>query len=153
MDWPDDEFEAFLRQFRPRKPKALPTHRRAVVALAMALGMAAVVTAAVVIPARFWSKGPAVSGSTPTSASTPPAATSSTDGIGEGGRPDMRPAATLDRGPHANAVPPDREKKLPAVSGSQMLFPLKDVKQPGSTPTNAPVSTTSGAANRRLRVG
>ena len=34
MDWPDDEFEAFLRQFRPRKPKPLPTHRRTVVALA-----------------------------------------------------------------------------------------------------------------------
>src|SRR5688572_14359612 len=30
MDWNDDEFESFLRQFQPRNPKALPTHRRAV---------------------------------------------------------------------------------------------------------------------------
>jgi TonB family protein len=153
MDWPDDEFEAFLRQFRPRKPKALPTHRRTVVAFAMALGMAAVVTAAVVIPARFWSKGPAANGSTPTSASAPSATTKPGDGIGQGGRPDLRPAATLNHGPHTNTTPPDVEKKAPAVSGPQMLFPLRDVRQRGSTPSNGPVNATSGAANRRLRVG
>jgi TonB family protein len=152
MDWPDDEFEAFLRQFRPRKPKALPTHRRTVVALAMALGMAGVVTAAVVIPARFWSKGPAANGSTPTPASIPSATPNAADGMSQGARPDTRPAATLNRGPHANTTPPDGENKAPAVSGPQVLFPSTDVKRPDSTPTNAPVSATIGAANR-LRVG
>jgi TonB family protein len=153
MDWPDDEFEAFLRQFRPRKPKALPTHRRTAAALAMALGMAAVVTAAVVIPARFWSKGPGANGSTPTSASTPSGTPDAADGIGRGARPDTRPAATLNHGPHINTTLPDGEKNAPAVSGPQMLFPSTDVKQPDSTPANAPVSATRGAANRRLRVG
>jgi TonB family protein len=153
MDWPDDEFEAFLRQFRPRKPKALSTHRRTAVAFAMALGMAAVVTAAVVIPARFWSKGPAAHDSTPTSASAPSATTKPADGVGQGSRPDTRPAATLNRGPDANTTPPAGEHKAPAVSGPLIGFPSAEVKQPDSTPTNAPLSAASGAANRRLRVG
>jgi len=50
MDWEDREFEAFLRQFRPRKPKALPARGRVIVALAVA----AALLVAVAIPMRSW---------------------------------------------------------------------------------------------------
>jgi len=68
MDWEekeqekehDAEFEAFLRQFRPGRPKALPAARRTVVALAAA----AVLLLAIVIPMRFW-PGPAASDAAP----------------------------------------------------------------------------------------
>ena len=138
MDWSDDEFEAFLRQFRPCKPKALPPHRRAVVALATA----AVIVVALVIPTRFASKSPAANDSTQTPASTPSAATHSGDGMSQ--RPN--------RVPEANATPPDAEKGTAMVSSSPTLSGLR-VKRPGSPPSNGPVTAASGAANRRLRVG
>ena len=137
MDWSDDEFEAFLRQFRPRKPKALPTHRRAVVALATA----AVIVVALVIPTRFASKSPAANDSIQTPASTPSAATNSGDGMSQ--RPN--------RVPEANATPPDAEKGTAMVSSSPTLSGLRGVKRP-SPPSNA-VTAASGAVNRRLRVG
>jgi TonB family protein len=129
MDWPDDEFEAFLRQFRPRKPKALPTHRRTVVALATA----AVIVVALVIPTLFGSKSPAANDSKQTVTS-------------------MRPAATPNRVPDA-ATSSDAERSRAILSASPALSSLRGVKEPGSPASNRPVSATGGAANRRLRVG
>lgn len=150
MDWSDDEFEAFLRQFRPRKPKALPTRRRTVVALATA----AVIVAAVVIPMRYGSRSPAANDSTQTPASAPSPSTNVADGMSQDGRRDMRPAVTLDRVPDANTMPPGAEKSTAAVSRLPTLSPPRGVKQPGSPSSNGSVSATSGAAaNQRLRVG
>ena len=65
MDWQEKEqypeFEAFLRQFRPSTPKALPSRRRTVVALAVA----ATLMLAVVIPVRYWWTGPMSTPSAP----------------------------------------------------------------------------------------
>jgi TonB family protein len=148
MDWPDDEFEAFLRQFRPRKPRALPTHRRAMVALAAA----AVIVVALIIPARFWSRSPAAGDFPQTLASVPPPATNSADGMGQRAGRGM-PGASLNRVPDANATPPDAERSTTAVSGSPTLTPLRGLKPLGSTPSNGPVSASSGAANRRVKAG
>ncbi len=66
MDWQekeqDPEFEAFLRQFRPSTPKALPSRRRTVVALAVA----AALLLAVVVPIRYWWTGSMSTPSLPT---------------------------------------------------------------------------------------
>ena len=51
-DQQDTEFEAFLRQFQPSKPKALPDRRRIVVALA-----AAAVLLLGIIPVWVWQTG------------------------------------------------------------------------------------------------
>ncbi len=59
MDWKDEEtdeeFEAFLRQFRPTRPRPLPTHRRTVIGLAAA----AILLLGVAIPMSVSRKGPA----------------------------------------------------------------------------------------------
>lgn len=132
MDWQDDEFEAFLRQFQPSTPKALPTHRWPVVALAGA----AVIVAAVVIPTWYGSKGSAVNDSTQTPASTPSASTN-----------------TRNRVPQATATPPDAEPRTAAVPASPTLLPFRPAKQPGSAPSTGPVSATSDAGAHRVRVG
>jgi TonB family protein len=49
MDWQDDEFEVLLRQFRPHRPKPLPTRRVRV----MPLAVAALVALGLVVPIRI----------------------------------------------------------------------------------------------------
>jgi len=126
MEWPDGEFEAFLRQFQPRKPKPLPTHRRRVIILAIA----AVMVAALVIPARYGAKGPSANDSNRTPASTPSDSTNSVGGVRQSGGREMPPGATPNRVPGANATAPDSD----SIAAR-------------------PVNTTSGGANRRLSVG
>ena len=148
MDRPDGEFEAFLRQFQPRKPKALPTHRRTLIAFATA----ALMVMAVMIPMRYGSKGPAADGSADTPASTPPAITNSADGMSQNGRRDLPPPATLNRVPGASASSPAAERTAAPVSASPNLSFNRDVKQPGS-PSRGSVNATGSTANRRLSVG
>jgi protein TonB len=82
MDWQDDEFETFLRQFQPRKPKGLPRRRRTVIALALAPVAAVVAVVAVVvagvIPMRLGSKSSAA----PDEAQAPTATPSPTTSVG-----------------------------------------------------------------------
>jgi periplasmic protein TonB len=77
QDWPDDEFETFLREFRPRKPKALPRPRTTVIAPVL-VAVIAVLAAAVVIPMRLGSRSPAAHNE----AQAPPAAHSATTDSG-----------------------------------------------------------------------
>jgi TonB family protein len=88
MDWQDDEFEAFLRQFRPRRPKALPDRRRAV----MALAAAAAVALAVSLPLRSWWTG-------------------RVDGV----MPDVTPASSAPSSPANPAVRSDQRVSTAAV--------------------------------------
>jgi protein TonB len=55
MNWQDDEFESYLRQFELRRPKALPAPRRTVVMLAAAAALAAVI----IVPMSSWPWGDA----------------------------------------------------------------------------------------------
>jgi hypothetical protein len=68
MNRTDEEFEVFLRQFRPRPPRPLPTPRRTVLLAAAAV----VILAALVLPVRLWRDSPA-----PNSGSDQPALPSS----------------------------------------------------------------------------
>ncbi len=146
MEWPDDEFEAFLRQFRPRKPKALPTHRRTIVFLTTA----AVIVVAVLTQVWTGSNDRTATDSTPTPASTPPANGNPAGSVNPGIRPDMPSAAPLNRRSETNA-PPDAMKSRTVVSASPT--PLLQGVKPEFRPSNGPVSATSGAGTRRLRVG
>jgi TonB family protein len=148
MEWSDDEFEAFLRRFRPRKPKPLPTHRRTVVALAIA----AVMVLAAAIPMRFWSAGPGDSDSTQQSPSAPFGTADSADKPGQGGR-DEDGGATPAGGPSLNPIRRDAENKSPTATASTTASPLRWAKPPDSPLSNGPTSAMSGVANRRLRVG
>jgi TonB family protein len=74
MEWQDDEFEGFLRQFRPSKPKRLPVRRRAVVAA----GMAGVAVLALVVSMRWQPFGGAPAETEPPSVQ---AATADSNGI------------------------------------------------------------------------
>ena len=136
MDRSDDEFEAFLRQFRPRKPKALPTHRGSVVTWATA----AVIVAAVVATTRYGSWGSAVNDSNRAPVSAPAGGTTPAGRMTESG-PRNEPRTTPNRTPDANTRSP-------------RLSPLGTLKQPVSpAPSNGPVSAANGVAARRVRVG
>ena len=56
MEWQDDEFEQFLRQFQPRRPSPLPARR-----MTKILVMAAAILLAAVIPLRTMWNTPAES--------------------------------------------------------------------------------------------
>ena len=148
MDWQDDEFEAFLRQFRPHRPKPLPTRRGRVFALAAA----AVLVVAVVIPARFASKRPAANDSKHTSTTTSLPATNSADGMGERDRRDIRSGAPLNHVP-STATTPAEEKSTAPASNAAASSGHGNVKPPGSPRSNRSVSAASGTGTRRLRVG
>lgn len=87
MDWQDDEFETFLRQFRPCKPKALPTHRRTIVAFAIA----ATLVVAAVVPMRLRTMFPAER-APQTSQSTSPATSKPTNAMNPDGQVGQAPA-------------------------------------------------------------
>jgi TonB family protein len=149
MDWQDEEFETFLRQFRPSKPKALPTHRPRIVAL----GTAAVIVVAVIITARYGSKGPEPNDSTQTPASTPSGSASLPGGMNQRGGGDVRPNAVPDHFPSAEETSAGAAKGTAIVSDLPTLSPLRGARQRSSPPSNGTVSSIMGAANRRLRVG
>ena len=119
MDWQDDEFEAFLHQFRPRKPKALD-HRRTWIAL----GIAAAVILAIVVPIRVVSRG----------STRPSASTSTLTNSAKGGGTDATSdKSTTGHGPTSLS------------SGGGQAGPPR----PNPTPSTA----TDGATTRRVRVG
>ena len=149
MDWRDDEFETFLRQFRPSKPKALPTHRPKIVAL----GTAAAVIVAVVVTARYGSKGPATSDSTHAPASAPSGSVNSPGGMNQSGRGDLRRDAALDHFLPAEEAPPEAAKSTRVVSDLPILSPLRGAGRASLPPSNGTVSRTRAAASQRLRVG
>jgi protein TonB len=136
MEWQDDEFEAFLRQFQPVKPKALPNRRRALVAL----GVAAVLLAAFAIPTRVWRAA------TPETAATLPAASVRPESPAATGQPvQTENLDLLKRSTQPQNAPV--VSSLPTLSsGSRAAAP------PGSAPL-AERSPTRGAAPRRVRVG
>ena len=140
MNWPDDEFEAFLRQFRPRPPKALPTYRWRIVALATA----AIITAAIVVPMRYGLKDVTTSDSTQAPASTLPAIPASKGGAKESGPLEAQPAPVLDRLPTG-------AKSAGAASASPTLAPGRGVNRLDSPPKRATGAT--GPENQRLQVG
>jgi TonB family protein len=72
MNWQDDEFERYLRQFQLRKPRPLP--RRP--GMPVLLAAAALIALAIVVPMRTWSSGGAASNSGPSSAPEKPASAS-----------------------------------------------------------------------------
>ncbi len=131
MDQQDEDFEAFLRGFRPRKPKALPRRRRTVVATALAsvIAVAAITAVALrdsaVAPTSMKSVSADLSNATDARKSTP-AAPANPPGPGPGPATPNRSVSTP-----AAANPPD----------------------PGPAAPNRSVSTTAGAGSRRVRVG
>src|SRR5688572_18638940 len=136
MDWQDDEFETFLRQFRPSKPKALPTQRPRVAALATAT----LIVVAVILTARYGLERPAADKSTQTSASIASGSPHSTAELSQGAQREMGPPdTTLDRVPRAEVTTPGAQKSTAVASGSPR--------------SNRLMSTKSGASNQRLRVG
>jgi TonB family protein len=149
MDWQDDEFEAFLRQFRPRRPKPLPAGRGRVFALAIA----AVIVAAMVVPARFASKQQAANDSQSRPMTTAPAADNSAAGIGARDRPVIGNGTRLNSVPDVSATPPAATKSTAPVENAAAPANRRDVKQPGRPRSNRSVSTASGTATRRVTVG
>jgi TonB family protein len=147
MDWPDDEFETFLRQFQPRPPKALPTHRPAVTLLAWAAAAAVVLAVAV----QMW-----------------PASTT-TDGAGQGSQGDTRQAASDDL-PNAAAAPRSSEtlqnvkpeaSRMPAAGravqrlnvGGPVAPPVKLVDVPPVYPDTARLAEIDGVVILRIVIG
>lgn len=132
MDWKDDEAEAFLRRFRPIRPRALPNRRRTLIAVALA----AAAVLAVVVPVRFSSTESGVTDeSARASTSKPP----TSDGA-EARERIARVVATDSIGSPAIA------SDVPALS------PLGRPPRPGPPPSARP-PTTAGAAQKRIRVG
>ncbi|HVH28290.1 MAG TPA: energy transducer TonB [Vicinamibacterales bacterium] len=86
MEWQDDEFEAFLRQFQPVKPKALSPRRHGLLVLAAA----AVLLTAVALPMRFWRAVPAETGVDEAAPSTLPASDATDGKPGSGERRGIR---------------------------------------------------------------
>jgi protein TonB len=141
MNWPDDEFEAFLRQFRPRAPKALPTYRWRVIALAAA----AVIIAAIVIPSRYGWREPA--STVPTA--TPSAAPSGSPGTGGDVDGNFKEEIQLD--PSADRAL--RGGNTPAaVSRTPARSAENDVKRLDAPPQRDATSA-SGNNDQRLKVG
>ena len=138
MDWRDDEFEAFLRRFRPRSPRPLPTRRRPAIAFAAA----AVIALAVVALMRYGPGGPAA----PEPAATPAPAGSVTTAN------EIDPtAASPPSAPAALNEAPRVEKSAGAAAGSLTPPPLQ-----GLTPLRPRSSNRAGGAGaggRRLRFG
>ncbi|MQA28404.1 MAG: TonB family protein [Luteitalea sp.] len=149
MDWQDDEFELFLRQFRPHPPKALPTRRRTVVALAVA----AVIVAGLVVPTRFAPKSPVADGSEHSSALTPSGAAKSAEGMGQRDKGNIRPAIPVSRVPDATGTPTKGEKNTAPKSISPMSSAAADTRQPGASRPHDRMGAASGTASRRIRVG
>jgi TonB family protein len=126
----DEEFEIFLRQFQPSRPKALPQERHATTLLAVA----ALVVAAVVVPLRFAYRGNA--GSAPQPAMPAASSTSgSPDRSGELGSPTEIPRAA--------PMPRDLERNT-------ILIPRR---QPSRSAARQPSASASPAAGRRVKVG
>jgi TonB family protein len=133
MEWQDDEFEAFLRQFQPVKPKALPNRRRAVVALSAA----AVLLAAVAIPTRVWRAA------TPETPATLPAVS-------------LRPESSATTGQPVQTdllKRPTERSDSPAVSSLPTLSPGSRAPSRAGSPPVAERSRAGSAAPRRIRVG
>jgi TonB family protein len=121
----------------------------------VAFAVAAVIILAVVVPARFGSKGTPANDSPQRATSMPSALTNSGAGTNQGARADARPAPR-NRVPDVNTEPPGAErgaKSAAAASGVPTLSPTWRTEQRGSTPLNDVGSATRAAANRRLKVG
>jgi protein TonB len=141
MNWPDDEFEAFLRQFRPRAPKALPTYRWRVIALAAA----AIIIAAIVIPGRYAWREPAATAPAP----MPSAETSSSPGTGAAVNGNVKEEVQSD--PSADRAlrggnTPAAVFRTPARSAGNDVKRLEAPPQRGGT-------SASGNNDQRLKVG
>ena len=121
----DEAFETFLRQFRPHKPKALPTHGP----LAIAVTLIAVGAVAVAIPLRLGFTRPHADAPIRPSASTPAASTHSEAGV-------------------------KRDDQTTAVlSGSPRPSPVSGVKPSGRSSANDSVGVSASGIRQRLRVG
>lgn len=135
MSWSDDEFEALLRQFRPRSPGALPADRRRVGALAAA----AVVAAALAIPAWYGWHDPG----------DPPAPA----GVSRPSPDGAARASSRDGAPGSNAA-----RRAPD-SGAPASTKAAELSKGGTTEPATALSSGSGAAAegeaivRRVRVG
>ena len=146
MDWPDDEFVAFLRRFQPHKPRPLPpTHHRtgiAVVAIAF-------LVVAVALPMWF-----AMERSTDEALQAPSSAPT-VESSSQGGTSQERPSELLPAEPipvsRRQARPPV-EEDAPTVSSSPTLQ-FRGTKPPDPPPSNGPVDATNDAGSQRLRVG
>jgi TonB family protein len=109
MEWQDDEFEAFLRQFQPAKPKPLPARRRGLLILAAA----AVVLTAIALPVRFWRAAPAGAAIDDSTSSTLPAANATADKPRPGERLD------LPTGSRRGVLPELRTQRSPNEAAAQ----------------------------------
>ena len=148
MDWPDDEFEAFLRRFQPYKPRPLPTRRWTGIVVAAV----AVLVVAVALPMWF-----AVEAPTRDSLQAPSSSTTATS-TSQGGTSQERPseplrAETPIRVPRALTRPSvERKDTAPAVSGSPTIQFRGTKPPPDPPPSNGPVDATDDAGSQRLRV-
>jgi TonB family protein len=127
MNWQDDEFESYLRQFELRRPKALPARRRWTIVLAAAAGVAV----ALIIPMNMWSRGDAVSG---------PAKTADDRGASTD-TPKLPVVAGVER--------PERQ----APNRSALAADGSKVAAGGSAATAGGSVTPDGSPSRRVRVG
>jgi TonB family protein len=125
MDWQDEEFEAFLRQFRPRRPKPLPTYRRHIVIAALA----AAVVLAVVVPTRWLSDA----GDDPARSESGASSRTAAEGRATPGRmerTDARLTAAASRVAHvdvklaAYSIEDSAGGAVPPESGSQVVMSL-----------------------------